>query len=656
MDSLKQLFLLLSCFLILVFGSSPLVAAPDIKEYGALPSIQMMSISPSGKLIAFRKVADGKDVVLVVSLEKNTVVGGLDISTIKPRHMYFFDNTRLILVASEEKRLRGYKGLFHDISTAFLYDTESGELGQMLTPGDVIHKAQTGLGRISGVSGDGRYAFMPAFVGKDKYDNAPNLSLVRVDLESMRRPRVHEKGSRNTVDYFVDVDGNVLAEEIFDNRRNYHVIVAHNGNEETEIFRQDTEFMTMGVVGLTPDYKGLVILRTSELTGRTTYYTMSLADGTLSEPIFGREDADIESVLTDINRVVHGVIYSGLTPSYQFFDTELNDRMTKIKAVYPKHSVWLVDWSSDWQHLVVKIEGTASAGDFMLYSAGASPRLLTNARPTIRVEDINPVVEFNYTARDGLNIPTILTIPLDKFDTLENLPAVMLPHGGPEAHDWVGFDWLPQALASRGYLVIQPQFRGSSGFGEAHRRAGEGEWGRKMQDDLTDGLKLLAEQKVIDPKRVCIAGASYGGYAALAGGAFNSELYQCIVAINGVSDLGRMLKADKSKYGADHWVMAYLESIIALGDANKTTLNEISPANFAEDFKSPVLLVHGTKDKRVPYDQAKYMYKKLKRAKKPVTLVKLKNEDHHLSQPETRMEALEATIEFIDQHIGKRKI
>src|SRR5690606_7456886 len=146
---------------------------------------------------------------------------------------------------------------------------------------------------------------------------------------------------------------------------------------------------------------------------------------------------------------------SGLRPSYEFFDVDVNKRMQAIINEHPGHSVWLQDWSNDWQHLLVLIEGVSSSGKYVLYSHGKPPRFLTAARPNIKPEHVNPVTEFTYKARDGLAIPSLVTLPRGSIASMENLPAVMLPHGGPAAHDWLGFDWLAQALASRGYLVLQ---------------------------------------------------------------------------------------------------------------------------------------------------------------------------------------------------------
>ena len=154
-------------------------------------------------------------------------------------------------------------------------------------------------------------------------------------------------------------------------------------------------------------------------------------------------------------------------------------------------------------------------------------------------------------------IPMILTLPKLTGGGIKNLPAVVLPHGGPESQDQVGFDYMAQALASRGFLVIQPQFRGSTGFGQEHLEAGWGQWGKGMQNDLTDVVGTLSQQGIIDSNRVCIVGASYGGYAALAGAAFTPDLYKCAVSIAGVSHLPKMLADDKSRYGRQSSVLDY---------------------------------------------------------------------------------------------------
>lgn len=620
------------------------------RDYGVLPKISMMSISPSGDMVAFRNTGGERDLVYVVSLKEKKRLAALDVSEIMPRSLYFTTEDELILVVSEVRRVFGYRGDL-EMSTAYAYNLRNNELRQLLTPGDGIYKGQTGLGRILGLSPDKKYVYMPAFVG-ERQDRSPDMSVMRVELESPRRPQVHFHGRNESLDFFLGAGGEVIAHEIFHNRRNRHTILARRGEEWKEIYRHDGELMDISVVGISPDRKSLVVLDTNENTDRGDYYTLSLQDGELKSAGLGRADADVEQTYTGLNRIVWGVRYSGFMPRYKFFDPELDSRMAEILATFPQHSVWLQSWSHDWKDLVVYVEGSSYSGIYYKFSRDEPPVQLASARPKISEEHINPIATVTFRARDGLHIPTLLTIPRHKLGEMENLPAVIMPHGGPAAYDHIGFDWLAQALANRGYLIIQPQFRGSTGFGYAHYHAGHGEWGRKMQDDLTDAVQFHVDKGMVDPERVCIVGASYGGYAALAGGAFTPELYRCVVSINGVADLRDMLKYEKREHGRDHWVLAYWENSVAKGEVSRDYLYRVSPARNAEDFRAPVLLIHGEDDKIVSINQSKTMYKKLRRAEKPVEFIKLDGENHYLMEEETRLQAVEAMVSFVDKHLN----
>lgn len=283
-----------------------------------------------------------------------------------------------------------------------------------------------------------------------------------------------------------------------------------------------------------------------------------------------------------------------------------------------------------------------------MYQKG-SLSLLASARPDIPSTAVHSTKEYSYKARDGLIIPTLITTPIGL--TAKNLPAIMLPHGGPESYDKLGFDWLTQYFANEGYLVIQPQFRGSEGFGNEHLLKGRGEWGRKMQDDLTDAVNDLAAKEIIDKSRVCIVGASYGGYAALAGATFTPDLYKCVVSINGVADIEEMLSTEQRDHGSDHWVVSYWQDVISKGDVKEDHLEQISPINYVDNVTAPILLIHGTRDKIVPWKQSEDMYDALKDANKNVTFIKLEKGDHYMSQVHNRMKALKAIDKFIKQFI-----
>ncbi len=230
-----------------------------------------------------------------------------------------------------------------------------------------------------------------------------------------------------------------------------------------------------------------------------------------------------------------------------------------------------------------------------------------------------------------------------------NAPLIVLPHGGPEARDNLEFDWWAAAYASQGYLVYQPNFRGSSGYGNRFLKAGWGEWGRKMQDDITGGVGKLVADGVVDPSRVCIVGASYGGYAALAGATLTPDLYKCAISVNGVSDLVRMLGAEAA---SNDFSVEYWERRIGSRYRDRAEIDAVSPSLLAKNVRAPILLIHGQDDTVVPYWQSKLMNDALEQSGKPVKFVTLDGEDHWLSSAKTRMRMLEETSKFLKKHLG----
>lgn len=602
----------------------------------------MMRVSPSGEKIAYRLTGDKRDYMVVLDLISGKVLASLDISEIRPENTYFIDESRLIFVSTSNNRLRGFWGR-HEISRAFSFNIETKKIHSLLDPGYGIYRGQTNLGSIVSISSDGKYTYMPTWVNQSSY------SLVKSNLDIQRKPRVFKKGTSNTIDFFVDNKDTIIARETYDNSTDIHKLQAIKDGKWVDIFEETTKYRTKSFVGMTPDYQSIVMLKQDKEHGRFAYYTISIKDGSISAPLFSHKNKDVEHVLTNINRVVYGVMYSGFKPTYEFFDQKLNKLFVEISQSLPDNTFLLSDHTPDWSKIVFYVEGSGSSGEYFIYEKGEF-FALASARPQIEPEQVNQVSEFHYSARDGLKIPALVTLP--NVEKVKKLPAILLPHGGPESYDKYGFDWLAQYFSSQGYLVIQPQFRGSSGFGAAHLLAGRGEWGRKMQDDLTDAIKALADKGYIDPNRVCIVGASYGGYAALAGATFNPEKYKCAISINGVSDVHLLIKESKKKYGRDHWVLSYWSDVISKGEVKEEHLDNISPINYVEQASIPVLLIHGERDEVVSIKQSEEMFEKLEDKGKDVKFIELEKGDHYLSNSENRMRTLKVIHDFVHKHLS----
>ncbi|WP_052692060.1 alpha/beta hydrolase family protein [Teredinibacter purpureus] len=639
----------------LLFGSISLAfGAPTLETYGKQEQVSDVSISPNGELIAYRRTeSDEEDYIIVYSLKDKVRVAAIVVNEMNPRGIYFSNNEYLIIISSSHVDWRRYDYGFN-ASTAYSFDFKNNKLEQLISLGETIRGTrtitigQTGMGRVVGKSPDGQILYMPAFVSEHNLDSAPDYSLLKVRINGKRAPFIASKGTRHTRNYFMDNKGNILAREQVNNTKNEHSIEAFDGKRWNVLYSYESTILTHTFKGLNADFSALVFSRSDD---GQEYLELSLTDGSVKPFVALTESKDTTGLILNNQGVVVGLEYAGFTPDYQILDHNRHERIQAILAKFEGHSVYLSDWTDDWKHIVVRVEGTLYAGDYFLFTEGKKPSFIISSRLDIDQAEINPIAATKIKARDGLKIPTLITLPKSKLANIKKLPAVVLPHGGPASQDVIGFDFMAQALASRGFLVIQPQFRGSIGFGQAHYEAGWGEWGKGMQDDLEDAVSEMARKGYIDPDRVCIVGSSYGGYAALMGASSTPELFQCAVSIAGVSHLPKMLKEDERRYGKESWVLDYWNRSILAGDYNNETLNELSPYYSAHKIKIPVLLLHGEDDTVIEYEQSKLMYKAIKKAKGDARLVKLKDDGHYLQGGATRIQAVVETVEFVEKHL-----
>jgi pimeloyl-ACP methyl ester carboxylesterase len=376
---------------------------------------------------------------------------------------------------------------------------------------------------------------------------------------------------------------------------------------------------------------------------------VKLSDGS-SEPL-GEPLSDFATLAWDnVRQTAAGIVSGAENPTVAWFDPELGAVHATLLKALKGGSVALVNWSDDRTRFVVRATSKTSPPVWYLFD---KPRkelsLLGEEYPSLKGVTLGASRWITYRARDGLEIPAYLTLPPGAAAQGAKAPLVVLPHGGPGSRDGYGFDFLAQFLATRGYAVLQPQFRGSWGFGQAFEDAGKGEWGGKMQTDLLDGIAAVAATGDADPTRVCIVGASYGGYAALAGATLHPEAYKCAASIAGISDLGLFLVEAKRLYGEDGVGMEAWRTI--LGDASIAKLAATSPAKLAANVRTPLLLIHGDKDTIVPIEQSQVMAAAMKAAGKPVEFITLTDENHYLTKSATRTQTLQALETFLSKNL-----
>ena len=319
----------------------------------------------------------------------------------------------------------------------------------------------------------------------------------------------------------------------------------------------------------------------------------------------------------------------GITPEYHWIDPLDEQRYAEVARRFPGRTVTLYSQSQDRQRVVAYVSGPSNPAVYYLVDLRShTADIVGEEYPGLAHVALGEQRTLVYKARDGAPIAAYLTVPAG--GEAKQLPLVVLPHGGPESRDYPRFDWWAQFLVTRGYAVLQPQYRGSAGFGEAFRLAGRRQWGSLMQDDLTDGVRAMIEQGVADGGRVCIVGASYGGYAALAGAAFTPELYACAVSVNGPANLPEMLAWQVSQRGKESSTAGYW--VDSIGSRLDPQVLARSPAKAVEHVRAPILLIYSADDTVVPPSQSREMAQALKEHGTPVELVRLEGDDHWLSR------------------------
>ena len=615
-------------------------AAP-LEAYGRLPSLEDVAISPDGGKLAYVTDFKGRRTVVIQSISPGKALAVLPAGKIKLRDLSWADNERLLITTSQTIDPREIEGPRREWFMTVSYDIADKSNTVLLGVGaEHAMNVVAGAPRARLIKGH-TITFVEGIYFANEHGHA---ALYSVDLSSGATRRV-EDGSRDVQDWVLDRNGQPLAEIDYVNAKQRWSLRVKRDGRWTEISGVDTPIDTPDVMGLGPDGSSIVVRVLEE--GHIHVRQMGLADGKWS-PSWA-EEKGLDSTLDDpvTHQMIGGVRTSDKTETL-FISSKDQAEWDKIARAFPGENVELVSWSDDRNRIVVRVSGVREGAAYMLVDLKAGHvDQIGDEYEGIEPGDVSEVRTVTYKAADGREIMAYLTLPRGREP--KALPLVVLPHGGPASRDYPGFDWWAQALASRGYLVLQPQFRGSDGFTWDLLASGFGEWGRRMQTDLSDGVRDLTAKGMADPKRVCIVGASYGGYAALAGATLDPGVYRCAASIAGLSDLRQMLVRERDGVSERrNLTLRYWDRFMGAKTSTDPALDAISPAKLVDKVSIPILLVHGRDDTVVPIEQSRIMEAALKRAGKAVTFVELSGEDHWLSGSETRLEMLKQLVAFLE--------
>jgi dipeptidyl aminopeptidase/acylaminoacyl peptidase len=632
----------------LILGATPAGASPPpVSAYGRLPAISSVSLSPSGQFMASINDVEGKRYILVRTLAGETQLA-VPIGENKVRGIQWADDGHLLVRVSKASYFR-YETNEVEVPTTVSIDVKARKSAILFDHNpkfSVIYSGQPHAYQIGGHP----YAFVTNVpkegqVGITRLQSETDGTFIRnfpdlwkIDLET-NKIELFAHGSPDIDGWVVDpTTDSVAAYANFD--QNSSTWTLFHGAKP--LMSKQSQRLAIDLIGL----------------GRTPGSVLVL-DQTNGDKLIEVESDGTVQTLSE-NKPITEYYFSSTTGLLQgvqlrdsdliFYDPQRRQRMAALGRAFPGKTVIFDSWTDGLDEVVLYTDGPGDAGTFYLVNMNTHRAdVLDNDFPGIPSDQVGPVRLYTYKASDGMSLDGVLTLPPGR--EAKALPVVVLPHGGPIGiYDRAEFDWMAQAFASRGYAVFQPNYRGSGDHGAAYQNAGFGEFGRKMLTDMSDGLTSLAKDGVVDPKRACIVGFSYGGYAAMAGVTVQQGLYRCAVAGSGISDVPAMMDWVFQRNGSPSAALTFWRQQTGVGVPGAPSLGSISPVALARRADAPLLLIHGTEDSVVPFEQSKLMLNAMTNAGKPVQLITTKGEDHWLSHEDTRIQTLTAALDFVQKH------
>jgi acetyl esterase/lipase len=640
-----------------------LIADPDLRD---------AAVSPSGRYIAVSLWKRDNDLIALMDVEtKQTKVLtriGHDVAGKKLN--VHIEN----LVWKTDDRLLFHSSIWpdeHDYDQRF-YEQTILKMGERIF---AIDRDGGKMVRLLGDNADGaldgaiNFGLVTSYLPNDpahillSIDGRAGLSIFKVNVNDGVGVMV-EKPRRRTSAWWLDLDGDAIL-RLESVNGTLRLLRREGADDWVKVlaFRpaQVREHLDYELIGPADHPGSFYVLARPGSHDRRGIYLYDVAKEQFGEPLFQDPVHDLEegSASRDGKRIVSYCYYAHVYTCH-FTDPKIESHMRGVRKFFGDAvNLHLVDSSDDDKTIIFFVDGPSQAPAYYYYrvdSARIEPIGLR--RDSLNGRPLPTGTAVTWKARDGVELTGYLLRP-PGAEKASKMPLVVMPHGGPEARDHLDFDPWTQAIAAQGYAVFQPNFRGSDGFGRAFMESGWGQWGGKMQDDITDGLDALIANGSVDPARVCIVGASYGGYAALAGVVKTPEKYRCAVSISGMSDLSALIKWERGDvrrglgWADDSEGYQHLLKMIGDPDKDAARLDAVSPARHAAAAaKIPVLLVHGEDDIVTPISQSERMASALEKAGQKPEFVRLSQAGHSGWRPKTERAVLTKVREFLQKNLG----
>jgi dipeptidyl aminopeptidase/acylaminoacyl peptidase len=622
--------------------TSPVAAATanppkiPIEDLARQPDFSQIVISPDGKSVLARINSSGKSRLGIHPLTPDVRTRAVDIPEKNDLLWYrWAGNNRVLMSLGETVVYFGeeaYATRLISLDLTTQRYTLVGKKTQGLEGDDLLH-----------VSPDGQTALLS--IQKTVYDFP---SVFRVNLADSSMKEVVPQRT-DVWEWYADKDGVVRVG--LDFRPNGWAMVYRKS--EGQPFKKvgkadyDDKGASLELLNFARDSDEGFVLSNKD-TGRYALYKYNYVTRSLGEKMFESETNDLSGFSTsDDGRTLRSVWYTEERDKVAWFDPKLKAWQAGIDKAFKGNENWIGSRSADDTAMLVWTGNSNDPGRHYLYLPNERiMALVTPVNDRLKPVDLALTKYVSYPARDGLTVPAYLTLPKGRLE--KGLPLIILPHGGPyDVRDTPDYDPEVQLLANRGYAVLQPNFRGSGGYGKSFYEKGEGQWGRAMQDDLDDGMDWLVKQGIADPKRVCMVGSSYGGYAALWGATRNPERYRCAASWAGISDLGRQLKYQLNFAISRRYRKDWRQTVLG---QDKFDAKTVSPLYTINSLSVPLLIAHGEDDQTVPFRQSKLYADALAKSGKPHEFLAIPKEGHSFSENANFVKWLSALEAFLAKH------
>lgn len=629
-------------------------APPPIDAFAGEPEIAGAEISPNGTYLAVVRALSNKLTVLIYRVaDLKAPPQPLTVDEANFAGMAWGSDDRVIVGAYKRTRMAMVEEPLNVVR--YFAANADGSNNVVLMSGESrIFKAQLGLGIVSTTPHDPETILMSGADQKCSRGAQCDLSLnvYKVNIYT-GKPELVERGNTETSDWSADAKGELRYRTDYVEGRGISKFYSRDASgtwKKLFEFSARDPHPEIEPLGPTDDPNLIYIRYEPKSAARAEIWTYDTRTAKPVERIAAHPAVDMESVAYDsMSGEPTGVGYINDWFEVEWLSDAWAEMDAKLKASFPKAAARaIVSADSTRRKLVVATQGEFDYGTWYYVDLDQGKAIeFGKSRPKLNASTIGGRKRIDYTARDGLKLRAYLTLPPGTNG--KNLPMVLLPHGGPEARDVLGYDFYAHFIASRGYAVLQPQYRGSDGFGSKFTEQGYYQWGLKMQDDLSDAVKWAIAQGIADSNRVCIVGHSYGGYAALAGATLTPELYKCVVAVAGVSDLINISKREQ-KYGRQNPAALYWLRNIGSVAKDREKLERASPALHADQVRAPILLMHGLDDTTVFPEESKLMANALKAAGKTYEYIELPGADHQLDTQQSRTRVFTEIERWLKQY------